>query len=220
MLHNTWLVDETLVKLEKTPFDHGALRKCFRMKKLSQQPNRPSMHALSWKTANNYIAKQYIDSSSSAEDGKTKTLLDVKLQLTAGLLAQAFNQMDPAPPKSVIIIDCFAMELFEREPTEWCLVERFISGHDAYGQGFLKHNSNSGYVDDVEKRLTPHAFSAATFYLSKGHVIVCDVQGIDDLYTDPCLHSARLSFGDSDLGRRGMALFFHSCALLCSAAGT
>ena len=40
--------------------------------------------------------------------------------------------------------------------------------------------------------------------------MVVDIQGIDDLYTDPAIHSYNLSFGDADLGVRGMALFFAS----------
>lgn len=200
-----WEVDETLVKMDRKPFDHGAMRECFRMKKLSQQPNRRGVHALDWKKANNYVAKQYVDDETT---GKQKALDDVKLQRAAGLLALAFD--DLSPPKPVMIIDCFCVELFEREPTEWMLCERFIDGHDAYGRGFTKHNSNAGFVDDGEKRLTPPAFTAATFWLSKGNVMVCDVQGVEDMFTDPCMHSANQSFGGGDLGRRGMALFFQS----------
>jgi len=30
-----WVIDEVLVKMEKTPFAHGSMRECFRIKKLS-----------------------------------------------------------------------------------------------------------------------------------------------------------------------------------------
>jgi TPR repeat protein len=48
--------------------------------------------------------------------------------------------------------------------------------------------------------------------------MVVDVQGVQDLYTDPQIHSTDLLYGDGDLGRRGMGLFFHShrCNDLCS----
>ena len=70
----------------------------------------------------------------------------------------------------------------------------------------MKHNNNSGFVDHDEHRSTPQAFSAYSFYASnKGDVLVCDVQGVDDLYTDPQLHSVDESRGEGDLGRRGMA---------------
>lgn len=31
-----WVIDESLVKIEKTPFDAGAMREVYRMKKISQ----------------------------------------------------------------------------------------------------------------------------------------------------------------------------------------
>jgi len=206
-----WLVDETLVKVERSAFDRGAMRRCFRIKKLSQQPNRKRrFHPLRWRYANNYIGKQYLDASTMAEDGGEKvTRLDVRLQQTAASFAQAFNRA-LCPPKKVSIIECFAVEFFERSPPEWMLVERFISGRDEYGRGFMKHNSNIGYVDEDEQRLTPQVFSAATFWLSRGVTMCTDVQGVGDLYTDPQLHTKAQSFGTGDLGRRGMAFFFQS----------
>ena len=39
-----------------------------------------------------------------------------------------------------------------------------------------------------------------------------DIQGVDDLYTDPQIHTAaaKRSFGRGNMGLRGMALFFAS----------
>ena len=74
-----------------------------------------------------------------------------------------------------------------------------------FGRGFVKHNNNSGFVDHDEHRSTPQAFSAYSFSASEGDVLVCDVQGVDDLYTDPQLHSVDESRGEGDLGRRGRA---------------
>lgn len=86
--------------------------------------------------------------------------------------------------------------------------ERFVDGHDSHGAGFVKHNSNFGYVNRVELRSTPQAFSAHSFYASRGDIMVVDIQGVGDLYTDPQIHSADKRFGVSDFGRQGMALFF------------
>mmetsp|Transcript_8192 Transcript_8192/g.11406 ORF Transcript_8192/g.11406 Transcript_8192/m.11406 type:complete len:861 (+) Transcript_8192:313-2895(+) len=205
-----WVIDETLVKVERTAFDRGAMRRCFRMKKVSQQPNRASIHPLNWRKANNYIGKQYLDPETSRHDGgKAAIMLDVQLQLCAAVFTDSFNTK-LRPPKRVKIIDCFAIEFYDRTPVEYMLVERFISGKDEYGRGFVKHNSNIGYVDDDEKRLTPQVLSAATFWLSRGRAMVTDVQGVADLYTDPQLHTKAQSFGTGDLGRRGMAFFFQS----------
>mmetsp|Transcript_12028 Transcript_12028/g.18050 ORF Transcript_12028/g.18050 Transcript_12028/m.18050 type:complete len:503 (-) Transcript_12028:17-1525(-) len=83
--------------------------------------------------------------------------------------------------------------------------ERFLDGG-----AFEKHNSNEGSVET--QRLTPQIFSAASFWLTRGHAMVTDVQGVNDLYTDPCLHTLSGRYGGAgDLGARGMALFFESC---------
>jgi elongation factor 2 kinase len=40
----TWSEDETIVKIEKEPFTHGAMRYCYRMKKRSPPPQSDSNH--------------------------------------------------------------------------------------------------------------------------------------------------------------------------------
>jgi hypothetical protein len=40
--------------------------------------------------------------------------------------------------------------------------------------------------------------------------MVIDIQGVNDLYTDPQVHSVNHHFGAADLGYRGMAYFFAS----------
>ena len=49
-------------------------------------------------------------------------------------------------------------------------MEHFIDG------GYVKYNSNSGFVSDVN-RLTPQAFSHYTFEKSDHQLIVVDIQG-------------------------------------------
>ena len=55
-----------------------------------------------------------------------------------------------------------------------------------------------------EHRLTPHAFSRFTFDRSGGALMVVDIQGCDDVYTDPQIHTLQGSdFGDGNLGVGG-----------------
>jgi hypothetical protein len=64
----------------------------------------------------------------------------------------------------------------------------------------------------------PQAFSHFTFERSGHELIVVDIQGVGDLYTDPQIHSASgQDYGDGNLGTRGMALFFnsHACNRIC-----
>lgn len=72
---------------------------------------------------------------------------------------------------------------------------------------YIKHNNNSGFVDESH-RVTPQLFSHFTFQASQGELIVVDIQGVDDLYTDPQIHSRSGKYGEGNLGVRGMAHFF------------
>ena len=77
--------DATIVKIEKRPFTQGAMRHCFRLKKLAAPPASASntrFHRYGWSRALNYVAKCYmrrmrIDASPEARDA---VLTDITLQ--------------------------------------------------------------------------------------------------------------------------------------------
>ncbi|XP_040571934.1 eukaryotic elongation factor 2 kinase isoform X2 [Lepeophtheirus salmonis] len=199
----TWTTDLVLVKMDKEPFDHGAMRECFRMKKLSNFCS----DGQDWKSdCNNYVAKRYMD-----EEVKSKTYYDdVKLQMDAKLWGEEYNRQNP--PKKVDIFQMALLEFHEREGSPLFHIEHFIEGD------YVKYNSNSGFVDNKYARQTPHAFSHFTFEKSGHEIIVVDVQGVGDLYTDPQIHTFdNEEYGDGNLGTKGMALFFHShsCNSIC-----
>jgi hypothetical protein len=69
----------------------------------------------------------------------------------------------------------------------WVGIEPFMRGT------YRKHNNNNGFVlngesklqlDTAETRCTPQAFLHFTFHFSSGNLIVCDIQGVGDVYTD------------------------------------
>lgn len=207
----SWRADETIVKMEEESFTNGAMRFCYRMKKRAQPPltatNR-GFHQLGWTYANNYVAKAYhtdgmVDTSQEAKDAVKN---DVMLQYEAQHWAAMFNACEP--PSKITFIRAYAIEFPNRDGKPWFAVERFIGGTDRYGAGFVKHNTNSGFVDTDLRRMTPQVFSAFSFHSSKGNRLVADIQGVGDLYTDPQVLSSDYRFGDGDLGPRGMALFF------------
>ncbi|GMI36740.1 hypothetical protein TrCOL_g6273 [Triparma columacea] len=211
---DSWRDDESIVRIQSQPFDEGAMRQCYRMKKLSQLPSdatNHSYHKIDWNQAPNYVAKTYKTpdgSINTSTEGREACFGDIKLQYEAAHWAEEFNKSDP--PKKIHIIRAYAIEFLDRTSSPVMTVERFIDGSDEYGAGYVKHNTNSGFVDTDMKRLTPQLFSAHSFYASKGRRMVVDVQGVGDLYTDPQVHSLDLRFGEADLGLRGFALFFHS----------
>jgi len=189
------------------------MRQCYRLKKLSQLPSdatNHSFHKISWNGAPNYVAKTYKTpdgSVNTSPESRAACMDDIKLQYEAAHWADMFN--DTNPPKKIHIIRAYAIEFVDREASPVMTVERFIDGSDEYGVGYVKHNTNSGFVDMEQHRLTPQVFSAYSFYGSRGARMVVDIQGVGDLYTDPQVHSNDLQFGDGDLGVRGFALFFH-----------
>ncbi|MES1916812.1 MAG: hypothetical protein MHM6MM_008598, partial [Cercozoa sp. M6MM] len=74
-----------------------------------------------------------------------------------------------------------------------------------------------GYVSE-EERATPQAFSHFTFEASGRQLLICDVQGVSDLYTDPQIHSRDgRGFGKGNLGERGFRRFLatHRCNAIC-----
>jgi elongation factor 2 kinase len=200
-LKKQWVTDKVEVKMEKEAFDQGAMRACFRLKKISS-----FSHSRDWKHAPNYVAKRYM----SPDVGREVYFEDVRLQMDAKLWGEEFNRHNP--PKKVDIFQMSVLEFESRPPSDrYYHLEHYIEGQ------YVKYNSNSGFVEE-NLRYTPQAFSHFTFERSGHQLIIIDIQGVGDLWTDPQIHTADgLGYGDGNLGTRGMALFFHShvCNPIC-----
>ncbi|KAG8225890.1 hypothetical protein J437_LFUL006821 [Ladona fulva] len=159
-LRRRWITDDVVVKMEYQPFSHGAMRECYRLKKLSN-----FTHSSDWRgDANNYVAKSYME----AVD-RNVYFQDVQLQMDAKLWGEEYNRHNP--PKKVDIFQMAVLEFVNREGSPLFHVEHFIEGQ------YIKYNSNSGFVQDDHHRQTPHAFSHFTFERSGHELIVVDIQG-------------------------------------------
>eukprot|EP00026_Physarum_polycephalum_P005424 Phypoly_transcript_05458.p1 GENE.Phypoly_transcript_05458~~Phypoly_transcript_05458.p1 ORF type:complete len:527 (+),score=99.15 Phypoly_transcript_05458:312-1892(+) len=192
---NQWSTTVVKVKLDKEPFACGGLRKCYHL----HDCTRPE---------DNYVAKLSID---PFEDHDIY-FIDVEIQMHSKEFARKFNQYNP--PKNVDFVMAWLLELIEREGRPLCGVETFIEGP------YRKHNNNFGYVSEDERN-TPQAFSHFTYEASNHKILICDIQGVADLYTDPQMHTIDIKkaelMGKGNMGVRGISKFLatHQCNAIC-----
>ena len=103
------------------------------------------------------------------------------------------------------------MFCIERSSSEIMVCERYLSGT------YEKHNCANGWVPSV-CRSTPQAFSHFTYCVTRGNLMIVDMQGVGDTYTDAVvLTSDGKGYGPGNIGRHGMDLFFgsHRCNTVC-----
>ena len=206
-----------LVKLDDSePFAKGAMRAAFRMKmmgkRITAEDRKQGRHLAQWNTQKRFAAKQYMGESSQQD-----ILNDVMMQQEAKLLADAFNSLHP--PKQVDFLDGWMLTL---DDTGVCyFVEAFVPGD------YKKHNNNAGYVGNSNMsthaseavRSTPQAFSHFTFVHSGGRQMCVDIQGVNELFTDPQIHTLHNADTNQkgDMGLHGFGEFFrtHVCNNVC-----
>ena len=147
-----WESSETLIKMEGTSFAKGAMRECYRMKKMSQV-SAAFFYKANWQECNNYVAKRYLVEGTERET----YFSDIEMQMVSKRFARKYNALKP--PKKVDFLQAFVIEVVRNgEPLLFC-VERAIES----GQ-YTKHNNNSGFVEigDDEKRSEATASRRAT----------------------------------------------------------
>ena len=179
-----WSTCPIQVKLDDQPFAKGGLRMVYHLQDVTDiDDDDDDERALDETQASmmTYVAKVSIDPN---EDDETY-FRDVEMQAVAADYAQLYNSY--LPPRRVAFVQAWICQLTERARPAGRLVnvEPFIVGD------YRKHNNNCGYVSDLERN-TPQAFSHFTFEASNHEILVVDIQGVGDHYTDPQIHTVRL----------------------------
>jgi elongation factor 2 kinase len=104
---------------ESQPFAEGAMRKCFRMKKMTSHLSKEAVQNQSastqWKYQHNYVAKRYKTSQGLSLQVEIEVMeRDVEMQIVAKQLAAAYNSRNPS--KSVDMLDTYMVQVLTREP--------------------------------------------------------------------------------------------------------
>eukprot|EP01103_Thecamoeba_quadrilineata_P007634 TRINITY_DN17487_c0_g1_i1.p1 TRINITY_DN17487_c0_g1~~TRINITY_DN17487_c0_g1_i1.p1 ORF type:complete len:454 (-),score=72.00 TRINITY_DN17487_c0_g1_i1:103-1464(-) len=214
-----WKTTDILFKMATEPFARGSMRFAFHMQ-ICDGTGKPIDGKFVAKMSIKYHEKisgdkgcmawlandpQSIDQLDDRED----CFQDVRLQMYAKQWANQFNHCDP--PKKVDFLPAYCLDLMERPGCPTSCVEPYIEGT------YKKHNNNYGYVSD-DHRNTPQAFSHFTYHYSSHTILICDIQGVGDVYTDPLMHSTlNEEFGRGNLGSEGMEKFLstHCCNAIC-----
>lgn len=98
--------------------------------------------------------------------------------------------------------------------------QRFLSVENFIEGSYDKYNNNSGWTNSqaTQLSLVAQAFSHFTWQITRGYLMVVDLQGVGSVLTDPQIHCLNTSkFGKGNLGYIGIMKFFitHRCNAYC-----
>eukprot|EP00762_Andalucia_godoyi_P005246 ANDGO_06702.mRNA.1 Alpha-protein kinase 1 len=209
-----WRKSRVRVFIENAPFARGTLRESYRCRQQGyKQSDMFSSHAANstGPGSNDWplVAKRIFQANLDEE--RERYFEAVKTQACARYWAARFNKHHP--PKQIGFLPCWVIEcVSEMHRPLYCIEPKLDNRH------FEKHNSNYGSVNREHLRNTHQAFSHFTWEASGHQLLICDLQGEGDLYTDPQIHSMTgHGFGDGNLGPRGILAFLktHECNSIC-----
>eukprot|EP00802_Teleaulax_amphioxeia_P010616 Tamp_10644.p1 GENE.Tamp_10644~~Tamp_10644.p1 ORF type:complete len:407 (-),score=71.71 Tamp_10644:509-1729(-) len=187
-----WHSYDCRVVVEKRPFAEGGMRCCLRMFELEDNGDFMPCVAKIFK-------KQSMKSVAYFDEALT--------QMAAECFAQDFNRRQQKFRVSFLPV---AVMLLAERQMQLCCVEPMMRGE------YIKHNDNDGHVETYEQ--LPQTFSHFTWEASKHNLVVVDIQGVGDCYTDPQIHSIEGSgFGSGNMGAEGVLKFLksHKCNRGC-----
>ncbi|KAK0646891.1 hypothetical protein B0T16DRAFT_511437 [Cercophora newfieldiana] len=198
------VLNMTILK-RRFPFAKGAVRFAF--------------HARTWSSTHHYVAKIF------QRPGERLPLFTEGMRCHA--LCKAFAIEFNSLVKREHSIDFAAVACFDINSSSSTVGDTCISLEPFLEGAYVKYNGNTGYVGnepDDPVHQAAQAFSHFTFERSRGYFLVCDLQGVGNILTDPVVHSIdrnRFKLSRTNLGLPGMKLFFssHECNDLCRQLG-
>eukprot|EP00287_Rhodomonas_sp_CCMP768_P028542 CAMPEP_0202855766 /NCGR_PEP_ID=MMETSP1389-20130828/91684_1 /ASSEMBLY_ACC=CAM_ASM_000865 /TAXON_ID=302021 /ORGANISM="Rhodomonas sp., Strain CCMP768" /LENGTH=388 /DNA_ID=CAMNT_0049534389 /DNA_START=56 /DNA_END=1222 /DNA_ORIENTATION=+ len=191
-----WAKKVVYVRIAEKPFQQGTFRVCYKMWLLDENGEEHPM-----------VAKMFKKDKSVEE-----YFNEAFCQVISEGYAKEFNKIGMS--RSVQFAPVHVLKLHERDGT-FVTAEPFLKG------SYVKHNDNDGHVDTLDP--VPQAFSHFSWHASEGKLLICDIQGVGDHYTDPSIQTpdADRMFGSGNIGEQTIVKFFrsHHCNCLCRAHG-
>ena len=197
---------ETTVLINPVAFGRGAMRSAYLLND-SKMPGKDR------------VAKIYYVNGGEENETDEAVQRDAYTQAVTKALAMAFSIDD----RHNNVVDCLTTcyyELDEELEMDGVPV-KFFSSEPKMTGSYQKYNNNGGYV--AQPGLTgsaaasldvAQAFSHFTYQYTHGKLLVCDIQGHNDIYTDPQIHSLsrtggqikesdKLVYGKGDASKMG-----------------
>ncbi|KAF1999556.1 hypothetical protein P154DRAFT_546133 [Amniculicola lignicola CBS 123094] len=215
VVHGTGTLDDMMAHDDAIMMSVTQLSIRKRSKPFAQGAMRVASYALTSLSTTPYVVKSY------KKDRKKLAHLaeDMRIQALCKAFALEFNALvGEESSLDFIATTCLKVKTGPASKDAVMSLEPFI------GTSYVKYNGNKNYVNDdipndgFNKRA--QAFSHFTFERSQGRFLVCDLQGVGSLLTDPAIHTSdpeRFKLSDTNLGKEGFKFFFqaHACNEFC-----
>ncbi|CAH0058362.1 unnamed protein product [Clonostachys solani] len=191
----------------------------WRSKPFSNGATRQASYARTEASTDRFVVKSPLKSSTKmvhlVEDMRCQALCRAFALEFNGLVGYRFSL-------NFIVTICFEGRDKVTSDADCLSLEPFIPGH------YVKYNGNNGWLpDDLEDNdifKACQAFSHFTYERSLGEFLVCDLQGVNNLLTDPAIHTydlERFKLSATNCNMAGIKFFFvsHRCNEICSSLG-
>ena len=142
----------------------------------------------------------------------------VKINGRAKDLASRFNDGMPGS-YSIAYTDVHVMKVVAADPNSTPKLNEYVTCEDYIAGTFKKWCNNYGYISD-EPTILP-AFMHWSWFHTRGEEMISDLQGVKNgntyTLTDSAMLSLSQTYGVTDTGVEGMAMFFlkHTCDYMC-----
>ncbi|KAM9964065.1 hypothetical protein ACTFIW_005714 [Dictyostelium discoideum] len=230
-----WTKALIIVEIDAKPFAKGALRNAYQLKIRSNamqcfnhfttpihekymEGKKLNLSQIPKLNQNLSLDTLYVAKDSKTSVNFNRYFEDVKMQMVCKSYGERYNSNHP--PKKIEFLSAWVIEI--QGTTNYRVGNRNSSNNTLYGlelfmKGeFKKQNSNFGTV--FTERNTPQSFSHFTYECTTHEMVVVDIQGVDDIYTDPQVHTKDgRGYGEGNLGQKGIEKFLisHKCSPIC-----